>query len=305
MTSVIIATKNRATTMVGTLESILRQTLVPEELVVVDQSLADDTKAVTLETSRQIESTGRTAPEIVYILDRGLTGAGAARNVGINRARGDILVFLDDDVVLEADYLEKLLAVYQRDPSVGGVSGMITNYSRPPLRERFLEEFFCIGPFRDERLRLYWRAQELRQSNPVRIRKVSGCVMSIRRTALNGQCFDAEYPGAGSEDVELSWRLSERWPIMMAPQARLVHLRTKTGPARENWLSYTVKCQYYLFHKVWNTSIKNRLCFVWLNCGFAILALGSCLLRRSLGPARALISGVRASRRLPLSRSVG
>lgn len=298
MTSMIIATKDRVATIVGTLESILRQTVVPDELIVVDQSAADETKAVVIDKSRQIKPEGLSRPEIIYILDRGLVGAGAARNVGIKRSRGDILIFLDDDVVLEPDYVEKLLAVYQQDQCVGGVSGIVTNYSRPPLRERILEEFFYVGPFRDERQRLYWRAQELRQSDPVRIRKVSGCVMSIRRATLNEQWFDADYMGAGSEDVELSWRISEQWPIVMAPQARLVHLRTQTGPPRENWLSYTVKGQYYLFHKVWNTSAKNRLCFWWLNCGFAVFALASCLRRRSLAPARTLISGVRGSKEL-------
>jgi glucosyl-dolichyl phosphate glucuronosyltransferase len=298
--TVIIATKDRSATLVGALESILRQTLLPDELVVVDQSKGGETKAAVMAVTWELESMGQAKPTIVYILDRDLPGAGAARNVGIKQACGDILVFLDDDVILERDYMENLLKVYRNDSSIGGVSGIITNYARPPLRERLLEELFYTGPFRDERLRLYWRAEELRSCEPARIRKVSGCAMSLRQTALNGQWFDSKYRGAGSEDVELSWRISDRWPIVMAPQARLVHLRTQTGPQRENWLLYTVKGQYYLFYKIWNTSLTNRLCFVWLNCGFALLVLGSCLRKCSLAPARAFISGIRDHKQLVL-----
>ena len=44
--------------------------------------------------------------------------------------------------------------------------------------------------------------------------------MSVRRSALAGDRFDERYRGAGAEDVELSWRLSERHLLLMTPRAR-------------------------------------------------------------------------------------
>ncbi len=118
-----------------------------------------------------------------------------------------------------------MLAVYHQHPSVGGVSGIIINYERPSFRERFLEQLFCIGPFHDERLPIYWSASELRGLDPIPVRKVSGCVMSVRRAALGDKRFDANYRGAGAEDVDLSWRVSRSSPIVLTPRARLKHLR--------------------------------------------------------------------------------
>lgn len=204
-------------------------------------------------------------------------------------------------MVLEKDFLEALLAIYRQHPSVGGVSGIVTNYERPSFRHRLLEQFFCIGPFHDERLPIYWSANQLQGSDPIPIRKVSGCVMSVRRSALGAERFDANYRGAGAEDVHLSWRISELFPILLTPRARLTHLRTQAGPGRQNWFVSAVACQYYLYSRLWRTSVANGLCFAWLNCGFIFVAAASSMRQRSLGPFRALLAGIRQSREL-LSR---
>lgn len=198
--SVIIATKDRAAPLEGALWTLLDQTVAPDEIVIVDQSGTDDTKSligsICLESGERVRGS---LPHLVYISEPALSGAGAARNVGIESSACAILVFLDDDVVLEKDFLEALLAIYRQHPSVGGVSGIVTNYERPSFRHRLLEEFFCIGPFHDERLPIYWSANQLQGSDPIPIRKVSGCVMSVRRSALGAERFDANYRGAGAE----------------------------------------------------------------------------------------------------------
>ena len=296
--SVIIATKDRPACLTAALASIIKQTLLPDQILIIDQSTSAEGQAAVAILTQAIESRGDGRPKIVYILDRSVRGAGAARNIGIERSRSELLVFLDDDVELEPDYLQQLKAVYIQKPEVGGVSGMVTNYVRPSFRARFLEEFFCVGPFHDERLPLYWNAASLLETDPIPIKKVSGCVMSFRRTALNGLGFDSNYLGAGSEDVELSWRISQEWQIVLAPRARLAHHRTREGPSRENWLSYTIKGQYYLYHKIWKTSLKNRVCFLWLNCGFIVIAAVSSIRQRSLAPWIALLSGIRGGKML-------
>ena len=130
---------------------------------------------------------------------------------------------------------------------------------------------------------------------PIPVRKVSGCVMSVRRSALGDNRFDADYRGAGAEDVDLSWRISELFPILLAPRARLAHLRTPTGPKRQHWLAYTAACQYYLYNRLWRPSLMNALCFAWLNCGLVFVAATSSMRQCSLVPFRALLGGIRRS----------
>jgi glucosyl-dolichyl phosphate glucuronosyltransferase len=294
--SVIIATKDRTTLLGDMLRTLLNQTVSADQVVIIDQSKDDGTRLFV--QSICSERRGSMRPQFVYVADATLRGAGAARNLGIERSSGAIFLFLDDDVLLERDFLKEVLAVYRTHSSVGGVSGMITNYTRPPFRQRLIEEVFCLGPFRDERLPMYWNADGLRGSDPMHIRKMSGCVMSVRRAALGSDRFDGSYRGAGAEDVDLSWRLSQRCPILLSARARLTHLRTQSGPKREHWLAAAAACQYYLYYRLWRTSITNFLCFVWLNCGFVLIATTSSIMQRSFLPYRALITGMKQCRRL-------
>lgn len=81
-------------------------------------------------------------PALVYIWDRAINGAAAARNAGIDRARGDIVVFCDDDVAPEAVVIERLLAHYARVPDVVGLAPLITNYARPAWTGRVFHRVF-------------------------------------------------------------------------------------------------------------------------------------------------------------------
>lgn len=292
--SVIIPTRNRATDLGRTLPTVLEQTHLPDEIIIVDQSSDDSTKWVVQDFAAKLAALNRAAPKFVYLYEPSVVGAGGARNLAIAQAKGEILVFLDDDVLLEPSFLKEMLLVYEQNPNVGGVSGVITNYPCPLLPRRLMNSIFRIGPFHDERQPIYQDAERLRDAPPFPVRKFGAGVMSVRGSALAGERFDDRYRGAGSEDVDLSWRLSEQWPLVMTTRSRLFHIRTQQGPSRDHWLTYEIKCDYYLFHRRWRKGIKNRLCFAWLNVGYFLLAAFASMKRRSLEPWRALGNGIRS-----------
>lgn len=84
--SVIIPTYNRAPLLTDALESVLRQTYAPLEIIVVDDGSTDDTPRIALDCG-----------DPVRLFSQNNRGPAAARNLGIANARGDILAFLDDD----------------------------------------------------------------------------------------------------------------------------------------------------------------------------------------------------------------
>lgn len=293
--SVIIATKNRTNTLDGTLESVVRQSLAVDEILIVDQSSDSNTQEMVARFTQALRIAGARLPEVIYMYDPTLPGAGAARNAGIEQSRGDLLVFLDDDVLLEEDFFEQLVNSYKCNSALGGVQGIITNYTRPALRKRLLETFFLMGPFRDERMPIYWDADALRYSPPIAVRKFTSCLMSVKRSALGSERFDAGYNGRG-EDLDLSWRVSEQHPLVIAPAARAQHLRTPLARSPESWLTSNLFGYYYMYHRIWNTSLFNRLCFAWLKSGFALIALASSVKKRSGAPWSAYKAAISSAR---------
>jgi GT2 family glycosyltransferase len=290
-TSAIIATKNRPAELAEMLHSLLGQSRLPDEVVIVDQSENDGARSVV----QSFATSGRQhSPQLVYCYEPTAAGASAARNIGIDQSRGDVLMFFDDDVTLERDYVEQILATYERDAGLGGVSGVVINYPRPSLAQRFTRRLFWIGPFHDERQPIYWNANRLRAVDAIPVRKFGSGVMSLRRSVLKHHRFDANLKGVPpGEDVDLCCRLGSGCRLVITPKARLVHKRTVTNRAAEHWLKLDALANYYLYLRNWRHGVKNRLCFAWLNCGYTVLVFAGVARRRSLQPWRAVRRGIR------------
>jgi|SRR5216684_4270503 len=293
--SIIIATKNRVTALTIAVESVLHQVFLPAQLIVIDQSPNDEGR-------RRVQALFADAPEAIrqqvqlcYLSDPEIAGVEIARNVGIERATSEVFVFLDDDVILEPEFLEQMLAVHRDDPSIDAVSGVVTNYVRPPIVSRAFRALFYRGPFDDERQRIYWDAEKLRDSSPIRVRKCGTGGLSIRRSSLGPLRFDSNLKGmGGGGDVDFCYRLGAGCKLVIAPRSRYVHKRSPVN--RAHWLQTEAHSAYYIYLGHLRTGIKNRLCFAWLNLGLLAACFGSCLRRRSLDPWRALRTGIRIGR---------
>ncbi|MBQ8200339.1 MAG: glycosyltransferase [Clostridia bacterium] len=102
MISVIIPTYNRCELLLRAAESVLRQTYADLECIIVDDASVDGTEAAV----RSL-----TDPRVRYVRQERNAGACAARNRGVDMARGEYVAFQDSDDVWHADKLEKQLAL--------------------------------------------------------------------------------------------------------------------------------------------------------------------------------------------------
>lgn len=99
LVSVIIPTYNRASLILRAVESVLNQTGVELELIVVDDGSTDDTQSVLSTLTTQIR----------YLIVPH-SGVSAARNRGIENARGEWIAFLDSDDYWLPSKLQKQIA---------------------------------------------------------------------------------------------------------------------------------------------------------------------------------------------------
>ena len=281
----LIPTKNRPGELGRTIETILAQSVPPQEIIIVDQSAGRDGQA----TAHAAYAAAPSACAMVvlrYFHTPEISSTAAARNLLLEKARQSsadpaaaaagaaessaVWCFFDDDVELEPDYIEHVLAAYAADPEADGVSGVITNYPPPPWRQRVWHAVFERGPYREVRLPMYWRAYTHRDREPRRTLKLTGALMSFRAGVLRNYHNAPQAACLRGEDLSFCAGLGPG-KLVITPLARLAHKRSTQGRVREHWLRPEFESTRFLYHTYWRRGLVNRLCYAWLCCGFGLL----------------------------------
>ena len=188
MISVIICTRNRAAQLARCLRHVdLIRTDTPWELIVVDNGSTDRTADVLGEFARR-------ARFPVRIVSEPVAGLARARNAGLRAARGEILVFTDDDCYVRADFIDRHRELFD-DPALGFAGGRILLHDPEdyPLTiiESEEEQIFPLG-------------------RPVPCGIVQGANMAIRRRALEqAGSFDLRF-GPGTPFLAEDWDMQTR-----------------------------------------------------------------------------------------------
>jgi GT2 family glycosyltransferase len=202
--SIVVPVYNGGDDLLECLSALERGTSADTEILVVDDASTDDAPL-------------RAAARRVRVLTRTANGGpGAARNDGARVARGDILFFVDADVVVAADAVDRVRAAFAADPELAAAFGSYDARPRDPgvisrywnLRHHFVHQHGHT------QASTFW----------------AGCG-AVRRTvfeAMGG--FDvARFPRPSIEDVELGYRLrAAGYRILLDKQLQGTHLKRWT-----------------------------------------------------------------------------
>jgi glycosyltransferase involved in cell wall biosynthesis len=120
--SVIIPVRDGERYLGEAIESVLQQTRVPEEVIVVDNGSRDRSKDIAL-------SFGGT----VCVLEEPVQGPAHARNTGIRAAAGGLLAFLDADDVWEPSKLARQIEILEAHPEIDAVFTNMREFISPEL----------------------------------------------------------------------------------------------------------------------------------------------------------------------------
>lgn len=128
LASIIVRSFNRLPTLCRLLEALLAQTWPNLEIVVVEQSTTSPPEA-----AARLAELAR--DRRVILLRRPPLGGAAARNVGVERARGEVFLFIDDDDLPENEHWVALhMRALADDPRCLGVSGRHVHNDAPDHR---------------------------------------------------------------------------------------------------------------------------------------------------------------------------
>jgi len=112
--SVVICTCNRYESILETLESILKNTIKPLEILIIDQS-DDQTRMVRIITS--IDN------NLIHYIHMDQKGQSIARNLGMRKSLGDIISFTDDDAYVHEDWIEQTMNTFACTEFNTGIAG--------------------------------------------------------------------------------------------------------------------------------------------------------------------------------------
>lgn len=264
--SLIIPTYNRGDVLIETLRMALAQDSHDYEVIVVDQ-----TATVSESLRAFLDSAGR----CIRYIRLPFPNLPAARNAAVLAATGEIVIFVDDDVVFDSDYVGSHMCRYT-DPSVGAVMGL----TFPP------------GGASDEEAlaaaRALFGGREVLADGLFTVSWVVGCNSSYRRSAILGAGFsDERFGGSGwCEDADLATRVGHLgYKLLLDRRIKLVHLALPSGGCANRDLDGQKQkelehVQLFAFHFVKNRRIigpRNFAHSLWR--GYRVFAMNRKVLR--------------------------
>ncbi len=275
--SVIIATMNRPADLQKALGSLLAQSLIPREVLIVDQS----TDALTREvTERMAPRFAARLAELKYVYQEEKSLV-RARNRGLALVKGDLISFLDDDIVLLEDYYRTLVAYLEAHPEVGAISGntIVENKLKGPkwFLRRCLMRLFLLSNF-DGRMTASGFGYPIFERQIDRVLDVEmlpGCNMHFKKKPIEGEKFDEWFTGYSyREDADFSYRISLKTRVRMIPEALLYHYQAPSNRLDfETLKKMQIKNYHHMFEKYKKKSAASEVLFAYSMAGLAVIDL--------------------------------
>jgi glycosyltransferase involved in cell wall biosynthesis len=250
--SVVVPTLGRPGPLRTTLESVLACHPAPDEVVVVD---ADPEKSG-IAVAEELGVRGLAG-------ERGMT---RQRNLGLDAATGDVVVFLDDDVEVESGLFAGLARTYA-DPEIVGATGRIIepDLARVGAPGSFVRRLL-VGAAEGKFTPAGYPRYLSRLDRPADIEFMLGCFMTARRELAADVRFDDALGGyALAEDEDFAFRLSRHGKIRYEPDLRIFHkkLGFSSQDSRE-FGKLVIRNRSYLFRKNFPQTRRARAQFALL-----------------------------------------
>lgn len=209
--SIIVPTYNRSLFLKKNLECLAEQT-IPKcdyEIIVVNDGSKDNTDKIA-------ENFGSIHTDINFIYLKQKNGGPAkARNIGIKKAKGEIIFFTDDDCVVPVNWVETLADGYLQHPEIAGTGGW---YKLSNPQGNLFAKYYEFK-MENKKYGLATMAQEIKNSDFLKNPAGNTSNMSYRKKILDEVGgFDESITYPGFDDTDLKKRImNKKYQLLYIP----------------------------------------------------------------------------------------
>lgn len=272
--TVTVPTYKREKDLGECLASLLSQSLLPTEVLVIDDATTPD--AFLAEWRRRFEEKGAAFTYLRKdhaVVRRGLS---ESKNLALKTAKGEIVFFFDDDVVVGPGFLAAVMTVWNGSPDAKllGVGGLVENVRSTIFLEKIYNRLFgltgeCSWDINDAAYQCWDR--DIKENTKGYY--LLGGVSSYRRAEMAALGF-ATFSGGRTEleDVDLCLKAKRAgYHMMLVPAARVLH---KESPASREAEYLIGKKEAFnrkdIFRRHGLKTALGRLWFVWASFGWIL-----------------------------------
>jgi GT2 family glycosyltransferase len=251
LVSVIIPTYGREEPLQDTILDVLQQDYPHYEVIVVDQT-------ATHQPQIQAFLDAKAADGKIQLFRLTWASLPGARNFAVRRAKGEILLFIDDDVRLEPGFISAHAQNYDRS-EVGAVAGRVFDRMKLSDHQPGLEIQDLPPEAFDPGIAWYY-LNLVHTVKPQVVLSARGCNMSYRRAIFHehGLWFDERFRGSAiREESDFCLRLRRTGLLIWySPDAHLVHLGEETGGCHDI-STKSLQYQVTFYHNHFLMGFKN------------------------------------------------
>jgi glycosyltransferase involved in cell wall biosynthesis len=272
--SVIVATYGRPNQIKNLLDSLLTNTVLPDEVIVVEQGDVEELKKTTNFYQ------GRFPIKTFFQEEK---SASTARARGVKESRGEVLVFLDDDMTVGADFLEVVRNYLSDNPLVLGLTGSYMKEEPAWTLKRIIGVLFGVYSWQSRNVILPSGCNDyIRSKNLNKVQSVEwlyGGNMILRRSLFDeGFQFNPNFKKwSFGEDVMLTYKIYKKYPnsLYYLPQLVVKHNHaTENKMLNEEVIRMKIIYRYIFWRQeVYNGKPLRFLAYVWSQIGLIGLDL--------------------------------
>lgn len=258
--SVNLVTWNGAKYILDCLKSLFAQTFEDFSLLIIDNGSTDETLDLIKEKY----------PHLKIVTHKENQGFAKAHNQAIHWTKSDYVLVLNQDIILEPDFIGKMVSFMDSHPEVGSATGKLRRWQ--DLQKTKYIDSLGLQIYKNHRIVELGGGEldEGQHDKDSEIFGISGAAPIYRRQALEDVLMDGEFYDEDffsyKEDVDLAYRLQwQGWKAYKVPGAICYHDRSVSGPASKMTKGQVAKnrrlkskfANFYSYRNHWYMLIKN------------------------------------------------